>query len=265
MGNLRRHLLVAAGATLAACGGNDNKPDALIIIPDAAIDAPPPIDAPPDAPSYDFSCAGNSAPTTAPAQLMVSGSASNLNPITQTVEPVVDADVEAFRVGNANAIAMTTSDAQGAWALSFASGGAPVDGYVRARKQGYRTTLLYPPAPLDANLAMAPMLVLSTSSFAVINTAVGGNQTAGNGVVLVAAVDCANNPVDGAMIRVQQSGSDVGNQVDISQLQSGVVLTFNVPPGATEVSATYNGMAFRAHTVQSLADGTTMTVVSPGF
>ncbi|MGN6109355.1 MAG: hypothetical protein ACTHU0_29880 [Kofleriaceae bacterium] len=265
MGNLRRHLLVAAGATLAACGGNDNKPDALIIIPDAAIDAPPPIDAPPDAPSYDFSCAGNSAPTTAPAQLMVSGSAYDLNPINLNPVPVADAQVEAFRVGNANAIATTTTDAAGAWSVSLTSGGAPVDGYIRARKQGHRTTLLYPPAPLHADLAMAPLLALSNTTFAGLNVAVGGNQMAGNGVVLVAAVDCANNPVDGAMIRVQQSGSDVGNQVDLSQVQGGVVFVFNVPPGATEVSATYNGMAFRAHTVQSLADGTTMTVVSPGF
>jgi hypothetical protein len=267
MANLRTALLASALASLAACGGNGGgNVDALIIIPDAPIDARP-IDAPPDALTYDFACVGNAAPATGPNPVTVAGGATDINLQTQMAEPVAAATVEAFRAGQAQPVATTTTNASGAWTVSLPNAAAtPVDGYVRASKTGHRTTYLYPPAPMAANIPNAPILLLSNTTFSIIVQFVAQTtQAPGNGSVGLAVVDCANMPIAGATIAVTQNGAAVGNFFDASQLQAGASITFDVPPGKTDINVSYNGTTFRARSIDVFAGSTTTTVVRPGF
>lgn len=266
MRNLRACLLGTIVVCAAACGddGGGVTPDAKIVIPDAAPDAPPPPDAPTN--TYDFSCMGNAAPTTAPDPLTLSGTAQDINIAMMALEPVAMATVTAHSAAN-DAVLGTPSvtDMNGDWSISAASGGTPVDGYVEARKGMHRTTRVYPPAPLSANFTNVPILILSNSNFDFIAGFAGFDQMPTLGAVGVAVLDCANTPVEGATLSVTQNGAEVGEQWEATQLQPGTFLVFNVPVGETTVNASFNNMTFRAHVVDSVAQTTSTTVVRPGF
>jgi len=256
---------VAFTALAVACGGGDsNKPDALIVIPDAAIDAFQP-DSPPDAQVFDFSCMGNTAPTTAPATVAISGTTSDINIIAMALEPVANAAVKAVNALDAT-IATDTSDAAGVWDMpAVPTGLVPIDGYVEASKDGHRTVRVYPPAPINTDIPQTPVLLFSNATFGQLVSFTGNTQAAGNGTVGLAVVDCANTPIGGATLSVKQNDVEVGMQQDLSQLQQGAFLVFDVPPGETVVSATFMGMALRAHSVDVVAATTSTTLIRPGF
>lgn len=272
MAYLRAALLASALASLAACGGNGGgNVDALIIIPDAPIDARP-IDAPPDAPSYNFTCAGMALPTTAPATITVGGTTQELSGGGGAALGMVD--VQVFRAGTTTPLASTTSDAAGAWTSGpLATNGVPLDGSIRAAKANYRTTYVFPPQALSANLPNAPVLMLASATF---NLLAGqfNQDDANNGALMIAVTDCANMPVPNAVLSVKQGGTEVGTQFSLGTLSpqaAGVYFVFNVPAGPTVVSASYMNTTFLAHTVTAFkkADmndpgSTTATIVRPG-
>ncbi|HEU0035733.1 MAG TPA: hypothetical protein VFQ53_34210 [Kofleriaceae bacterium] len=264
--------IVAISSFAVACGGGDGgaKPDAPpIVVPDAAPDAPPP---PPDAPEYDFSCMNNPAPTTAPATITVSGTANgiDLNGTQPQINPLDGATVNACK-GNctaANKLDTQTSDANGNFTTkALTTGGVPLDGYIRVTKTGYRTSNIFPPAPLVADTAGVPAVAFSTTAFQAAVLFLQVTQTAGNGDVTLFVTDCANTPIMGAQVTVKQGGTDVGQIIDAGSFGQGggTFIVFDVPPGDTEVSATYNGMTLRAHTVTTFGDQTTATQIRPGF
>jgi hypothetical protein len=79
-------------------------------------------------------------------------------------------------------------------------------------------------------------------------------------------IDCAGSAVTGATISVKQGSTAVGTAVDASMFIPGTTLYYNVPPSdGTEISATYDGITFLSHTVKSVADATTTTVLAPGY
>ena len=122
--------------------------------------------------------------------------------------------------------------------------------------------------------------IRETSSVPVImltNTLVSGlgilgiNQAPANAMLAVLVTDCATPPagIGGATVTVTQGGTAVGDApFDASSFDpqgNGAWFITNVPPGDTTVSATYNGMTFRAHVVGAVAGTTTTTQVKPGF
>lgn len=278
MGTLRACALVALSA-LAACGSDGKSNiDAMIILEDAAIDAPPDA-AIPDAPSYDFSCMNDPAPATADADVTIGGSVQEviLNGITPEVQPAQDATVDACTGDCVGPNLLDTQGPTGATgtftSAAIPTGGAPLDGYIRATKTGNRTTYVYPPAPLTTSFPNAPVLMFNATAFTTIVQFLGVTQEMDNGTLGVAFTDCSNLPIGDTanlVLSVKQGGVDVtGTEVfDASQLDpsaGGTFLIFNVPPGVTEVGATYNGMALRAHEVGVVATSTTTTIVRPGY
>ena len=51
----------------------------------------------------------------------------------------------------------------------------------------------------------------------------------------------------------------------LDPMGDGLFLVTNVVPGTTTISATFNGMMFRAHDVAAVADQITTSSVKPGF
>jgi hypothetical protein len=274
MGNLRALVSIAAIAFVAACGDGDAKPDAPIVIIDA-----PPIDGPPDAyvpdaPNYNFTCLNNSAPS-ATTTVLLGGTAREvvLAGTTPSVQPAPGVQIDACKgdCQNANRLDRQTTDAQGNFTTAaIPTGGNPVDGYLLATKTGNRTTYVYPASPLAMNQPGVPVFVLSNQVVQALAFA-GINQLPANSIVGILVTDCSQPPipVPGAVVTAKQNGVVVGDPPqDVGALDpqgDGVFIAFNVPPGNTEVSATYMGMTFRAHTVGSVAGTTTMTQIKPGF
>lgn len=264
MGFHRATAVALATGLLAACGGDGSGGvDVLIIVPDAPPpDSPPPV----DAPGPNLACVNDPAPATGPNPLAVSGSASDINIVSQMTVPVAGATLQAFRIGQAQAVANSTSDANGNWTLSIPNPATTaVDGYIRASKTGNRTVYLYPPGPMAADIAMAPLLLFSNTTFSTIVAIAQVSQAASNGTVGLAIVDCNNMPLPGATIAVQQGGANVGQFFDAGTLLPGGSFTFDVPPGPTDIKVSYNGTNFRARVVETVAGSTTTTIVRPGY
>ncbi len=278
MGNLRAVLSVAL-LSLAACGddGGSAKPDAPIIQLDAAIDMAPDTPPLPDAPSYDFSCLNNAAPTTANANVTISGTTQEV--AVQGTMPAINANanvtVKACK-GNCtgpNNLGTVMSDGQGVFTTAqLATGGVPLDGYLDTTKTGDRRTLVYPPSPLTMNQGGVPVLMFDNAAFALFNQFLlePDQNDATNGVVGIIVTDCMNMPITtGATVAAKQNGTAVGDPpLDLGSLAAqgaGTYLITNVPAGDTEVSATVSGMTFRAHVVGVIAGTTVTTGVRPGF
>jgi hypothetical protein len=260
----------------AACG-NDSKTNP---------DAPPTPDGPPDAPpdafvrQPDFSCMGNAAPTDAPAQVTITGGGApaqmfyattdvmvSLQPPSLTTVPVADAKVAGFRRGVVAQQGMATTNATGDWSFMMA-GVTAIDGYFAATKTGHRDFRLYPPSPIAMDTTSLPLLLLNTGTFDLLVSFSQKTQTADNGTVGLFVVDCANIPIAGATISVKQGSTEYADDAHVydgSQFQAGLYFIFDVPPGETTVTATFNGMPLRAHDIDVEAATTSTTAVRPGY
>jgi hypothetical protein len=278
MGKLSACFAIASLALAAACGSDNAKADASIKIVDAAIpdmkvwnDAPP-------GPDYDFTCYGGAAPTTAADPITVAGDTAALGQNGST--PVPNVDVDFYETGTATPLATVVSDASGSFTTgNIATGGTPIDGYVRAMEPTFRSTYLYPPNLVTASLAGVPVVMIGNDTFGFLtNIASVAQDDAVNGALVIAVTDCSSGqptPIEGATVKVQQGGTDVGTVFDLGQLApqaAGTFFAFNVPEGATQILVSYDGMNFPTRTVVAHkkptgegAEGTiTATAVRPG-
>lgn len=245
------------------------------------IDAPIVVDAPPDAyvpdaPNYDFSCYQNAAPTTATATVQITGLAQEISTagggisITPSSGVIVKACKGNCQGPNDLGSSPATTSTGVYTTATVTTGGNPVDGYLIATKTNYRTNNIYPASPLTKNEMGVPVIMLTNAQIAQLSL-LGITQNAGNGMFAVLATDCATPPVQvaGATVTVTQNGTMVGDAPQdlgvIGPQAAGVYAITNVPPGATTVSASYNGMTFRTHVVQSVANEITSAQVKPGF
>lgn len=265
---------LAAAGTFVACGSDKAAtPDAPVVIHDSPVDTKL-IDAAPDAPSFDFSCAGNSAPAVG-SNVTVTGTVNQVGLMgtTPTFGPLAGAAVDFCKgscTGAQNNLGSGTSDGSGNFSLGpVDTGGTAIDGYVRVTHTGDRTILGFPASPFAAD-GIQPVITF-VDTIIQFGNAFGCPQTAGNGMIGLLVTDCNNQPItaSGVTVAAQQGGSDVGDPpVDASalnQMAAGFYLICDVPPGTTTVTATYNGMTLRAHDVTTTAGTTTETIIRPGF
>lgn len=277
MGNLRACFAVATLA-LAACGSDHAAVDASIKI----IDAPPPDmkvfeDAPP--PTFDFSCMGNAAPTTATANITLSGTAQRVS--LSGAAALSGATLKACKASGAMCSGQdqygttATSAMDGSWSIGpFSTGGAPVEGYIDMTASTARPTLMFPPSPLTADQGMIPILGFDPQLIGFLQQAGCTQDDTMNGIVTVLVTDCMNAPIDdsaGTTLSIKQGGVEVtgATVIDLGQLSqqaAGTYLVCNVPENAmTTVGATYNSMALRAHDVKVVKGSTSITVLRPGY
>src|SRR5512145_2974600 len=112
---------IGLGLTLlvTACGGDSSGPDA------------------------GFECLGAALPTTAPASITIGGQVLG-NALAPTALPA--AEVLGLRT-DIDTLDRDTTFAQGFYSLTFATGGTPVNGFLRVTKSGYLPTYAYPARP----------------------------------------------------------------------------------------------------------------------
>lgn len=273
-----KHRVVATTAVLmlGACGGGKDTIDAAVIS-DAAPDVNT-IDAPPDAPNYDFTCFGATPPAAA-ATVTLSGTAQELQfdlvNFTFAVVPLAAATIDSCpststTCPSGQRLDQQTTASNGTFTTAAISTGAvPLDAYVKGTKTNYRPTYVYPPRPFTSDQAQIPVVTLTNSNFSIaVNSGLlPVTHNAGNGLIATIVTDCGFLPIAAATISVKQGGNEVSaaNKIDGSLFgQGGGEVRFDVPPGDVVVTASYMGMDFPAHTVHVFADSTTNTGVRPG-
>jgi hypothetical protein len=213
-------------------------------------------------------------PPTMNAMITVSGQATSrdLNGAT----PLAGVTVSAYRNANeTTAIATTTTDAQGNYSLVITTNGEAIDGFLKATKQGFVSTYLYPPYPLDIDFNMAAVVMVTIDTYDQLCSLSQANQAHSDGKGLVAlVVTDGTNPVAEAMVSSNPLASPIrynavaGTVVFPSTQASstytdGIAYLFNLPVGMVTVSATKPNATFSTHDVKTWAGELVTTVIVP--
>lgn len=275
---MRKLSLTLFSVAAVACGSDAAKsPDAAKEIDAKPIDAPKMFldGAGSGSASYDFTCFGVAPATTATDPVTITGTTNEFG--ASGLTPKSGVAVSIFKTGNATALATSTSAATtGAFdSGNLVTGATPLDAYVRASFTAFRTTYLYPPNAVHVSIANVPVPLVSNQTFAILTSPGAANvqqNDTNNGVIIAILSDCAQSPISGATLSVKQGSAEVGTQyglVQISPMAAGTIAVFNVPDGATTLTAKYGSMTFPVRTVVShkAADGAgsiTATEVLPG-
>jgi hypothetical protein len=251
MDAMRRISLAAAlFLGLVACGGDDGgNPaiDAPTGTPDSNVDAPP-----------------------APLMITLSGTANE-----QTAggsNPVADALIEAYATSDETTpLATVMTNAEGEFSLTITTTGTAIAGYVKASKAGLKETYLYPPGPIAADLAGAPVTMLSQQNFNFLSAITQGNHEDGNAfIAVVVAQGTLPNlmPVAGATIETTPAATryryNMGGSPNSMATQTGtdgVAYAFNVAPGPLTVTANKTGTTFGTTSLKGWPDQITTTLV----
>jgi hypothetical protein len=283
----------ATDAGVAADTGNDRsdatvaveaaRPDVTAVpdaAPDTSLDASRPDGAAPEAGPREagapdafpeaeagvdpFACLGQPLPTTAPAMLQIGGITAGIDQL-----PIDAVDVEAFIGASTTAAAMTTSAATGVYSLTLATGGVPVDGYLRASKNGLIDSYFYAPTPVAASTNQATILLATVQSFTLLAGLAQVTPDPAMGTLVIAVVDCLGRPVPGASITLQPAGTtrylrnNAPDPAATSTDATGLAAAFNVPAGAVMAGASAGGHTLRAHSVTVRANVLTLTSAVP--
>jgi hypothetical protein len=261
-----------AAITIVACGSDKATPDGSLVIIDSPIDMRPPADAPPDSPSFDFSCSGNAAPTP-DANVTIAGSVNEVGfNGSISFDALVGATVDLCTgdCNGGNNLGSGTTDGSGNFSFGpLPTGGSAIDGYARVASDGDRTVLAFPAAPVAMDVQQ-PVITFQNTIISLLGNACPQDDQ--NGMVAMFVTDCSNAAISDSSnltISAKQGGTSVGdpplNAGTVSSMAAGFFLICNVPPGTTTVTAKYGTMDLRAHDVLVTAGTTTETIVRPGF
>lgn len=201
--------------------------------------------------SVAYTCSTLSYPTTAPASITVSGVVQGF-----TSSPIDSAVVLAFKNGTATPVDSTMTNASGQFTLNASTGGAPLDGYVKASKSGLIDTYAFPSAPLPANASIT-LTMINTTTLGLLASNDGVTPVAGKGALAIRPVDCTETVVPTATVSTSPSATLYGDA-------SGDFFAFNVAPGSVQVNAQYQSHVFHSHSVTAIADAVTITIIAPG-
>jgi len=213
------------------------------------------------------------APPTNNATVMISGQVSERSQSGAVLVPGVT--INAYRNADENTpIATTTSDAQGNYTLIVQTMGESIDGFLKATKQGYLETYLYPPYPIAMDFNMASVIMVTQSTYDALSNITNSDQAAGKGLIGLVVTD-GTNPVAGATVSCDPPAGTpprynamVGTLVlptETAQatFSDGIAYLFNVEPGHVMVSATKTGTTFASHGLKAWPDQLTTTVIVP--
>jgi hypothetical protein len=209
--------LVSALFAVAACGSSPAAPDAPSHADARGLDARAPDarpDGPPDASGPDLACLGQPPPSTAPDPLPVGGKLFAVDHY--NVAPVTGGTVVLRHHGSDAVLAQATTAADGSFAMTVASGGAPVDAYFAISADGYRPTRVEPGDPLSGG-ENALMLVAADDELARWYAAAGTTYAAGARTLITASVDCANATLGGSTVAIAPAPATTTYYDDVSK------------------------------------------------
>ncbi len=206
--------------------------------------------------------------STVPATVTVSGVASTISINGRNPEPGVA--IAVFREGETASIVMTTSAADGSYSLVIPTNGAALDGYLLGTQTGKKDNYLYPPRPLTADIASAPVLMVTPDNFGNLGTLARVSQEPTKGFIGVQVFNAANMPVAGVVVTSSPAGTVKYNNANGLPTQTatmtdvdGIAYIFNVTAGSVTISASGGGLTFFSHPVVARADQLTTTIIQP--
>lgn len=204
------------------------------------------------------------APKVVPATITISGKA--IDPLKNSADKsLAGVTVTANKVSDDSEVATATTGADGTYTLSVTTGGAAVDGYVKASLATYTDTYLYPPGVLEGDFANASINMLTPDSIQLLYTVAGVTQDAAAGSVSMELTDAAGGFVSGATITTDPAATyRYGNPPagKVSSGADGIASALNAPVGNVTLNAMVDGGTFKSHTIKVRANAFTTTIVT---
>jgi YVTN family beta-propeller protein len=216
------------------------------VIGQAPPDQPPPVigQTPPDQPPPVIGQAPPDQPPPVVGQgLVIAGTVSILQ--TSGLAAAAGATVDAHRRADDTTLVTATTDAMGNFSLSVPTEG-PFDGYLTLTMSGLIPARVYVWRPPTSSIQIGNVFVTSSAMLSLLFQPLGLTATATQATVIILVRDSALSAVQVDAVSVLQGGSSVGYLFDPSSLgtSDAGIWDINVPPGATEVSATSKGTSF---------------------
>jgi hypothetical protein len=209
---------------------------------------------------YDpYLCASDAPPTTAPAEVAITGAI--VDPYQNL--PVANASVAALPSGFT-----ATTDATGRFSGMLATGGVPSASYFALTAPGFVDAYYYPAAPIAGDLAIQAQLLLP-EELAAIGSAAGIALGSNAAQLVVSVVDCSDQAVAGATIAtdsgtvVYLEGFQPAGSATATGLPTGAAFVLNVSGSDTAVAATVDSLMFRNHAVGTRPGALTETEIRP--
>lgn len=257
------------GPTIDAAGGG-NVVDAAIPTPDATVISLP--DARPSA----LACAGDPLPTViASPPVVISGDlqkASNSGAITPLGQ---SAKVSAHNLSDDVLIVDGGDFANSTFTITGPNDPAPIAAYLKATSNGFIDTYVFPPTTIFEDQDNTPVIFVTPLLFNTLLPVIAATpQDPGNGAMIVAATDCEQQPMEGAVLSITPNAGTIhyanatglpGQQGDFAATQTtGVTYFLNLPPGAYTVNATApDGTNLRSVPVKIFADSSSTAIIAP--
>jgi hypothetical protein len=188
--------------------------------------------------------------------------------------PVNGATVAAYRNSDENTpIGMATTGADGTFSITITTtGGAPLEGFLKATANGHVVSYLYPPGPVGSDLAMIPMNMLETGTYGTLYTLAGVGEMQGRSIVAMIVVGgtmLSSPPVQGATIAVNPAATyrytnpQTGfPSATTSTHTDGIGFALNAMPGAITASAMKAGSTFKPTSLKAHAGALVQTLVT---
>jgi hypothetical protein len=224
---------------------------------DASTDGPPGPDAPrtPDA-SPGLACITQPLPTTAPPQIVVSGSLYNI----MTGMPVPNGNIQVMPRTATNLLAQQATDANGNYTITLPTNGVPLDVRFHASVAGFVDTWYYPPVPLVKDTSVTPSMVDNMTYPALGQLCGGVTVDTTMTQMFVATVDCANNGLANATVAVMPTNPNTqiryytqgGTCNTTGTDTTGTVFVYNAPPTNMVLTGAQMGTPLRQTSVSGV-------------
>ncbi len=265
---------------VAACNHAQNTTTDAPVVPEIdAPQGPPPTDAPNGGTdgttgggTYDFSCAGTTAATTATPTVKLSGSAAVIDVANNAL--VTGPLAATITIYNQFGGAVTTvqPDAQGAFATTpIPTGGAALAYVAGAADPANEQTRFEPPHPDGVDDGALRLFGFSTAGKAAFDSLAFPGGTGYSSYLFACVTDCAGTPIPGlasAAFKVQQVGAVTVDASEMSVLLgssfAGCYAIRLPQPGGATISVEADMHAFPAVAIRNELSAVYSTVLRPG-
>jgi len=215
-----------------------------------------------DGPTADASplgCVGQPFPTTAPAQIRISGQALDFG----TGVPGANLGVSGI-LETGGAVFTTTTDAAGNFSAVVDTGGQALAAHVATTLGTYVPSLFYPAHPFDADVAQLPLPMLTAMELPQV-----GNP-ADTALVELVLGDCLGKSLAGCTLAIHPAPQLVEYTTDgkpnpaaTATEQSGFVLVLGQPGGTATFQATCPSGPLRPVTLEIATNTTYFILLEP--
>lgn len=215
--------------------------------------------------SEPFACLGEARPTTASAQVRLTGpiiDPQSMSPVSGVQITLLDQNLGTIE---------GPETANGAYDVSLPTGGRPIERvYIKGEATGYMTAFQTNSTPLAGNVtSLLPLVSLPNAGAVAVGSIGAPSFPTDQGVLFMSVLDCNGVTLADAVVSTTPPGQAFyfdGFMASMTRTATdpvGVAMVTGLPPGNVTLTVTVDGMQFPAHQLAIVAGAFTQFDVTP--